>query len=42
MMKKVKDDQEKLSQYKKDRAKELLALKANLSKKNRENALLAS
>lgn len=39
-MKKLKDDQEKLNQYKKERAKELQVLKANLSKKERENTAL--
>lgn len=40
MQKKLKDDQEQLTKYKAERAKELTKLKQNLFKKEKENTEL--
>lgn len=40
MLKKVKDDQDKLNKYKLDKLKEVSALKLNLLKKEKENSEL--
>jgi hypothetical protein len=40
MLKKVKDDQEKLNKYKQDKLKEVQVLKQSLQKREKENSEL--